>query len=67
MRERLISALIAVILVAIGWQILQRMFLVVVVQLPWWVLAIGLLVLGLAIEHFVRSAISGRRGGGGAS
>jgi hypothetical protein len=61
MRDRLISALIAVILVAVAWQILQRMFLVVVVQLPWWVLAIGLIVLALAIEHFVRGALGRRR------
>ena len=57
-RGRLASIVTTVILAYIFYRVLDRIFVVIWVQVPWWgliVLAIGLYLL---IDHFVRRAFN---------
>jgi len=56
-RERLSSLLLAVVAIAVLWFVLSRLRIVVLVNLPWWGLALlilgAILVLYLALDHLI--------------
>ncbi len=56
-RQRLASIVVALIMVYILLRLLDRLFLVVWVQMPWWGLILAVLVLYLVIDHLVRRVI----------
>ncbi len=56
-RQRLASIVVALIMVYILLRVLDRLFLVVWVQMPWWGLILAVLVLYLIIDHLVRRVI----------
>ena len=56
-RERLSSLLLAIVVVAVLWFVLSRLIVVVFVPVPWWGLAlfilVAILVLYLALDHLI--------------
>lgn len=56
-RQRLASLVVALILAYIFFRVLDRLLIVVWVQLPWWGLILAALVLYLLIDHLVRKVI----------
>jgi hypothetical protein len=60
MQQRIVSFLAAGVAALILWFILQRLVVVVFVQMPWWVLLLIILGLFLTIEHFLSKALRGR-------
>ena len=59
MKGRATSLMVAIAAVAILWFVLSRLRIVVFVNLPWWGLAllilVPLVVLYLAVDHFINS------------
>ena len=56
-RQRLASIIVALIMAYIFLRVLDRLFLVVWVQMPWWGLILAAFVLYLIIDHLVRRVI----------
>ncbi len=56
-RQRLATLIVALIMAYIFVRVLDRLFLVVWVQMPWWGLILAAIVLYLLIDHLVRRAI----------
>ncbi|MEZ4615067.1 MAG: hypothetical protein R2867_06065 [Caldilineaceae bacterium] len=56
-RQRLASLVVALLMAYIFFRVLDRLFLVVWVQMPWWGLILAALVLYLIIDHLVRRVI----------
>lgn len=56
-RQRLASTVVALIMAYILLRVLDRLFLVVWVQMPWWGLILAAFVLYLLIDHLVRRVI----------
>jgi len=56
-RQRLASGIVAVIMAYIFLRVLDRLLLVVWVQMPWWGLILAALVLYLLLDHLVRRII----------
>lgn len=56
-RQRLASLVVALIMAYIFFRVLDRLFLVVWVQMPWWGLILAAVVLYLLIDHLVRRVI----------
>lgn len=56
-RQRLASLVVALILAYIFFRVLDRLLIVVWVQMPWWGLILAALVLYLLIDHLVRKVI----------
>ena len=56
-RQRLASIVVALILAYIFFRVLDRLLIVVWVQLPWWGLILAAVVLYLLIDHLVRKVI----------
>ncbi|MEZ4675153.1 MAG: hypothetical protein R2932_13015 [Caldilineaceae bacterium] len=51
------SLVVALLMAYIFFRVLDRLFLVVWVQMPWWGLILAALVLYLIIDHLVRRVI----------
>jgi hypothetical protein len=56
-RQRLASIIVALIMAYLLLRVLDRLFLVVWVQMPWWGLILAAFVLYLIIDHLVRRVI----------
>ncbi|MCB0064140.1 MAG: hypothetical protein KDE19_18585 [Caldilineaceae bacterium] len=56
-RQRLASLVVALIMAYIFLRILDRLFVVIWVQMPWWGLLLTAFVLYLVIDHLVRKVI----------
>ena len=56
-RQRLASIVVALIMAYIFLRVLDRLFVVIWVQMPWWGLLLAALVLYLIIDHLVRRVI----------
>jgi hypothetical protein len=56
-RQRLASIVVALIMAFILFRVLDRLFLVVWVQMPWWGLLLAVVVLYLVIDHLVHRVI----------
>jgi hypothetical protein len=61
MGQRLSSLVVAIVLAAVLWYLLQRLVIVILVPMPWWLLLAIILGLVLAVEHFAYKAFGGRR------
>ena len=57
-RGRLASIATAIIMAYIFYRVLERLYFVIWVQVPWWGLILLALVLYLVIDHLVRRAFN---------
>ena len=56
-KQRLASLITTVIFAYILFRVLDRLFVVIWVQMPWWGLIIAAIVLYLVIEHLVQRVL----------
>jgi len=57
---RIASLVTAIVFLGILWLIFQRVWIVIWVQVPWWVVLLAGVILFLLIDYLVHRALGGR-------